>query len=241
MIRTTMLAAATMVALSTPAIAQDMNVVETAEANGSFTTLLATAEGAGLVETLRGEGPFTIFAPTDEAFAALPEGAVDELLREENKDRLVRLLMYHVVPGRIMSSDLSDGMEAITAADRSLPVSLAGEEIMVGDATVVEPGHRGVKRRHSRDRRGSDAGDVNPRREAPPNAVQPADHAVLLRACRIRPLAKRSGMTSERGRRGTGGCAHRLVSREMRRNRPKWQRCAEEEAPCPFVPRPAPT
>ena len=115
-----------------------MDIVETAEAAGNFTTLLAAAEAAGLVETLKGEGPFTVFAPTDEAFAALPDGTVDNLLMEENKAQLTSILMYHVVPGTVMSTDLSDGMEATTAGDQSLMVSIDGDTVMVGDATVTQ-------------------------------------------------------------------------------------------------------
>ena len=138
MIRRTFLAIATATALSSPAFAQDMDIVETAQGAGNFTTLLAAAEAAGLVETLKGEGPFTVFAPTDEAFAALPDGTVDSLLMEENKDQLTSILMYHVVPGKVMSTDLSDGMEATTAGDQSLTVSIDGDTVMVGDATVTQ-------------------------------------------------------------------------------------------------------
>ena len=139
MIRRTFLAIAAATALSSPAFAQDMDIVETAEANGNFTTLLAAAEAAGLVETLKGEGPFTVFAPTDEAFAALPDGTVDDLLKPENSEQLTSIVMYHVVPGKVMSTDLSDGMEATTAGDQSLMVSMDGDAVMVGGATVTMP------------------------------------------------------------------------------------------------------
>ena len=88
------------------AVAQDQTVVEVAAGNDNFETLVAAIEAAGLAETLSGEGTFTVFAPTDEAFEALPEGTVDNLLMPENRDRLVSVLTYHVVPGRVMSSDL---------------------------------------------------------------------------------------------------------------------------------------
>lgn len=103
---------ATMLVLlsSIQSVAQEKDVVETAAEAGSFSTLLAAAEAAGLVGTLKGEGPFTIFAPTDEAFAALPEGTVEELLKPENRDQLAAILTYHVVPGRVMSGDLTDEM-----------------------------------------------------------------------------------------------------------------------------------
>lgn len=139
MFRRTFLAVAAAATLSSPAFAQDMDIVDTATTAGNFTTLLTAAEAAGLVETLKGEGPFTVFAPTDEAFAALPDGTVDTLLMEENRDQLTALLMYHVVPGKVMSTDLSDGMQATTAGDQSLMVSVDGGTVMVGDATVTQP------------------------------------------------------------------------------------------------------
>jgi uncharacterized surface protein with fasciclin (FAS1) repeats len=113
-----------------------MNIVETAVDAGSFTTLVAAVEAAGLVETLSGEGPFTVFAPTDEAFAALPEGTVESLLMEENRDQLVAILTYHVVPGAVMSTDLSDGMTAATVQGADITVSL-GDSVMINDATVT--------------------------------------------------------------------------------------------------------
>ncbi len=117
--------------------AAEKNIVETAQEAGDFSTLLAAAEAAGLVETLTGEGPYTVFAPTDDAFAALPEGTVDDLLKEENKDKLTSILTYHVVPGSVMSGDLSDGMEAETVEGSNLAVSIDGDTVMVGDATVT--------------------------------------------------------------------------------------------------------
>ncbi|CTQ32444.1 fasciclin domain-containing protein [Jannaschia rubra] len=138
MFRRTFIALTAVTALSTPAFAQDMDIVDTAAAQGNFTTLLAAAEAAGLVETLKGEGPLTVFAPTDEAFAALPDGTVETLLMPENKDQLTSILMYHVVPGKVMSGDLSDGMEATTAGDQTLTVSMDGDAVMLGDATVTQ-------------------------------------------------------------------------------------------------------
>ncbi len=84
-----------------------MDIVDTAVGAGSFNTLVAAVQAAGLVHTLKGDGPFTVFAPTDEAFAALPEGTVEELLLPENKDKLVAILTYHVVPAKIMSTDIA--------------------------------------------------------------------------------------------------------------------------------------
>jgi uncharacterized surface protein with fasciclin (FAS1) repeats len=129
------LAAAGLTAL--PAMAQEMDIVDTAVDAGSFTTLVAAVEAAGLVETLKGEGPFTVFAPTDDAFAKLPDGTVDTLLMEENRDQLTEILTYHVVPGMVMSGDLSDGMEAETVAGMPLTISTEGGA-MVNDASVVQ-------------------------------------------------------------------------------------------------------
>ena len=115
-----------------------MDIVATASDAGNFTTLLAAAEAAGLVETLQGDGPYTVFAPTDEAFAALPEGTVDTLLMPENKDQLTAVLSYHVVDGKVMSTDLTDGMEAETLEGSTLTVDLS-DGVKVGEATVTQP------------------------------------------------------------------------------------------------------
>ena len=109
-----------------PAYAQDMDIVDTAVANGSFTTLATALTAAGLVETLKGEGPFTVFAPTDAAFAALPAGTVEDLLKPENKDQLVAVLTYHVVPGKVMSTDLTEGMTAATVNGKDITITLEG-------------------------------------------------------------------------------------------------------------------
>lgn len=112
------------------------DIVDTAVGAGSFNTLVAAVGAAGLVDTLKGDGPFTVFAPTDEAFAALPEGTVDTLLKPENKDQLVAILTYHVVPGKVMSGDLSDGMTAATAQGGDVTIKTEGG-VMVNDANVV--------------------------------------------------------------------------------------------------------
>jgi uncharacterized surface protein with fasciclin (FAS1) repeats len=119
-----MTAAATFAAM--PAFAQDADIVDTAVANGNFTTLAAALEAAGLVETLKGAGPFTVFAPTDAAFAALPAGTVESLLLPENKDQLVAILTYHVVPGAVMSTDLTEGMTATTVNGKDITITLEG-------------------------------------------------------------------------------------------------------------------
>ena len=134
--RKTIIALAATTAFTAPAFAQDMNIVETAVGAGSFTTLVAAVEAAGLVETLSGEGPFTVFAPTDDAFAALPEGTVESLLLPENRDQLVAILTYHVVPGAVMSTDLSDGMTAATVQGSEITIDL-DNGVMVNEANVV--------------------------------------------------------------------------------------------------------
>lgn len=127
MIRRTFLAltTATMM-MSVPAFAQDKDIVDTAVGAGSFTTLVAAVTAAGLVETLKGEGPFTVFAPTDAAFAALPAGTVEDLLKPENKDKLVAILTYHVVPGKVMAADLTEGMKAASVQGGELTFTLEG-------------------------------------------------------------------------------------------------------------------
>jgi uncharacterized surface protein with fasciclin (FAS1) repeats len=128
MIRRTFLALTAATAFAMPAFsdAHSKDIVDTAVAAGNFTTLAAALEAAGLVETLKGEGPFTVFAPTDAAFAALPAGTVEELLLPENKDRLVAVLTYHVVPGKVMSTDLTEGMTAATVQGANVTVTLDG-------------------------------------------------------------------------------------------------------------------
>lgn len=115
--------------------AQD--IVDTAVSAGQFNTLVAAVQAAGLVDTLKGEGPFTVFAPTDEAFAALPEGTVESLLKPENKDQLVAVLTYHVVPGKIMSSDIAGkALEVESVQGSSLSVD-ATNGVRIDQATVV--------------------------------------------------------------------------------------------------------
>jgi len=114
-----------------------MNIVQTAIGNGSFETLVAAVTAAELVDTLNGEGPFTVFAPVDAAFAALPEGTVATLILPENKEKLQSILTYHVVAGKVLSSDLSDGMEATTVNGASLTIRLEDGKVFVNDAEVV--------------------------------------------------------------------------------------------------------
>lgn len=127
MIRRTFLAMSAAISLmSAPAFAGEMDIVDTAVGAGNFTTLVAAVQAAGLVETLKGPGPFTVFAPTDAAFAALPAGTVEDLLKPENKDKLAAILTYHVVPGAVMSTDLTEGMKAKTVNGAEVTVSLEG-------------------------------------------------------------------------------------------------------------------
>ena len=100
-------AAASSIATATLAGGHSKDIVDTAIGAGSFGTLVAAVQAAGLVEVLKGEGPFTVFAPTDEAFEALPAGTVETLLKPENKDQLVNILTYHVLPGKVMSTDIA--------------------------------------------------------------------------------------------------------------------------------------
>lgn len=118
-------------------MAQENDIVDAAVAAGQFSTLLAAIEAAGLVETLRGDGPFTVFAPTDEAFAALPDGTVESLLQPENSDQLVAVLTHHVVSGKVTSEFLSGSrMSAITLQRGSLLLD-GRDGLKINDANVV--------------------------------------------------------------------------------------------------------
>ena len=132
-IRKFLLATGAAVALTTGAQAAD--IVDTAAGNSDFETLVAAVQAAGLVETLKGEGPFTVFAPTNEAFAELGT-TVDELLKPENKEKLQAVLTYHVVPGKVMSTDLQDDMMASTAQGGNVKIDLDNGP-MVGDANIT--------------------------------------------------------------------------------------------------------
>ena len=113
------------------------DIVDTAIAAGDFSTLVAAVQAAGLVETLKGEGPFTVFAPTDAAFAALPEGTVENLLKPENKDQLVAVLTYHVVAGKVMSADIAGkSMEVDSVQGSAISVN-AMNGVKVDNANVV--------------------------------------------------------------------------------------------------------
>ncbi|MCH6199511.1 fasciclin domain-containing protein [Aquiflexum sp. LQ15W] len=112
-------------------------VVDIAVGSSDHTTLVAAVTAAGLVETLSGTGPFTIFAPTNTAFAALPAGTVDNLLKPESKDQLTSVLTYHVVAGNVMAADLSDGQVVTTLNGQELTVSIKDGKVMINGATVT--------------------------------------------------------------------------------------------------------
>ncbi|MCY7359450.1 MAG: fasciclin domain-containing protein [Rudanella sp.] len=114
-----------------------MNIVETAVSNGSFKTLVAAVTAAGLAETLSGTGPFTVFAPVDAAFEALPAGTVDTLVKPENKAQLTGILTYHVVAGKVMSSDLTDGMTVTTVNGQTITIHLTDGKVMINNAEVI--------------------------------------------------------------------------------------------------------
>jgi uncharacterized surface protein with fasciclin (FAS1) repeats len=118
---------------------QPKDIVDTAVAAGSFKTLAAALQAAGLVDTLKGKGPFTVFAPTDAAFAKLPKGTVEELLKPENKAKLTAILTYHVVPGSVMAAQVvtMNGKEATTVNGQPLKITVNGSAVTVGTAKVV--------------------------------------------------------------------------------------------------------
>jgi len=127
--------AGTMALASTAATAKD--IVDTAMANDQFSTLVAAVNAAGLVDTLKGDGPFTVFAPTNEAFAKLPEGTVDSLLKPENKDKLIAVLTYHVVPGKVMSGDIA-GKQLSAATVQGSKVKInAMSGVKIDNASVI--------------------------------------------------------------------------------------------------------
>jgi uncharacterized surface protein with fasciclin (FAS1) repeats len=114
------------------------DIVDTAVGAGSFKTLVAAVQAADLVDTLKGKGPFTVFAPTDEAFAKLPAGTVEMLLKPENKSKLVAILTYHVVSGKVMAADVVKLTEAKTVQGSSAKVTVKDGKVMVDAANVVK-------------------------------------------------------------------------------------------------------
>ena len=114
------------------------DVVDTAVAAGSFTTLAKALQAADLVTTLKGAGPFTVFAPTDEAFAKLPKNALEDLLKPQNKAKLQRILTYHVVPGRVMAADVVKMRSAKTVSGDTIGIRVKGDAVMVDNARVLK-------------------------------------------------------------------------------------------------------
>lgn len=114
----------------------DSDIVTLASETDDLSTLVAAVKAADLVETLQGDGPFTVFAPTNAAFDKLPDGTVESLLKPENKDKLTKILTYHVVPGKVMSGDLEDGMKATTVEGSEIEIKL-GDNVMINSAKVV--------------------------------------------------------------------------------------------------------
>ena len=119
-------------------VTKSADIVDTAVAAGQFNTLVAAVKAAGLVETLKSAGPFTVFAPTDEAFAKLPKGTVEMLLKPENKDKLVKILTYHVVSGKVMAADVVKLKTAKSVQGGLINIKVKGSNVMVDNANVVK-------------------------------------------------------------------------------------------------------
>jgi uncharacterized surface protein with fasciclin (FAS1) repeats len=135
----TTIAALVITSLVVPAQAQQSkDIVETAAGAGSFTTLAKALTAADLVSTLKGPGPFTVFAPTDAAFAKLPAGTLENLLKPENKAKLRRVLTYHVVPGKVMAADVVKVSSAKAVSGDVLPIKVNGGAVSVDQANVVK-------------------------------------------------------------------------------------------------------
>ena len=113
------------------------DIVDNAAGSADHTTLVAAVKAAGLVETLKSAGPFTVFAPTNEAFAKLPAGTVDNLLKPENKATLAKILTYHVVAGAVKAADLKDGQKLKTVQGKELTVSIKDGKVMINGANVT--------------------------------------------------------------------------------------------------------
>lgn len=118
--------------------AKPKDIVDTAAGADSFKTLVAAVKAAGLVETLKGEGPFTVFAPTDEAFAMLPKGTLESLLKPENKEKLVAILTYHVVPGKVLAEDVVGLKKATTVNGKDVKITVADGKVKINDANVTK-------------------------------------------------------------------------------------------------------
>ena len=120
--------------------AEQTDIVTTASEAGSFQTLVAAVQAAGLEDTLKSDGPYTVFAPTDEAFAKLPDGKVDGLLKPENKDQLVQLLSYHVVPGKVTAADIAGKKKSLKTLEGSeIKINSAGRVTKINHAALQQP------------------------------------------------------------------------------------------------------
>ena len=117
--------------------AEKKDIVDTAVANGNFSTLAAALEAGGLIETLKSDGPFTVFAPTDEAFAKLPDGTVEMLLLPENKDKLVAILTYHVIPGEVSAAEVVKLDSASTVNGSDVQITVLDSNVSINDSSVV--------------------------------------------------------------------------------------------------------
>jgi len=143
LLRKSLLAALLTAVVATPALASAYEkakpgtIVEVAAANDAFETLVAAVKAAGLVDTLNGAGPFTVFAPTDEAFAKLPAGTVENLLKPENKEKLVALLTYHVVAGKVMAADVVGLDTATTVNGAVADITVVNGVVKIDEATVT--------------------------------------------------------------------------------------------------------
>lgn len=131
-------AAAGILLVGSTARAQEKDIVDTAVAAGSFSTLAKALQAGELVATLKGKGPFTVFAPTDEAFAKLPAGTLADLLKPENKAKLQAILTYHVVPGKVMASEVTGLKSARTVNGQSLKIAVKDGGVMIDSAHVVK-------------------------------------------------------------------------------------------------------
>ena len=130
--------AATVTLINSPAAAaEEKTIVGVAIGAGQFNTLVAAVKAAGLVDTLSGKGPFTVFAPTDQAFAKLPAGTIDSLLKPENKEKLTSILTYHVLPGKVMAADVKTS-SAKTVNGKDVAISAEAGKVTVGKANVVK-------------------------------------------------------------------------------------------------------
>lgn len=135
-----MLVTTMVIFLSVPAFSDShkKDIVDTAVGAGSFNTLVTAVKAADLVDTLKSEGPFTVFAPTDEAFAKLPAGTVENLLKPENKEQLQAVLLYHVVPGKVMASEVVKLSTVKTANDMDLSITVDGKAVKVNESLIIQ-------------------------------------------------------------------------------------------------------